>query len=64
MTELFDERNNPLFEQLGQHFENRESWSLAVAEHRAVMQALLARNTALTRERMQQHFQNGLEAAT
>lgn len=36
----------------------------SLAEHRAVMQALLARNTALTRERMQQHFQNGLEAAT
>jgi DNA-binding GntR family transcriptional regulator len=35
----------------------------SLAEHRAVMQALLARNATLTRERMQQHFQNGLEAA-
>jgi DNA-binding GntR family transcriptional regulator len=36
----------------------------SLAEHRAVMDALLARDVALTRERMHQHFQNGLEAAT
>jgi DNA-binding GntR family transcriptional regulator len=36
----------------------------SLAEHRAVMEALLARDGALTRERMHQHFQNGLEAAT
>jgi DNA-binding GntR family transcriptional regulator len=38
--------------------------SESLAEHRAVMEALLSRNAALTRERMHQHFQNGLEAAT
>ncbi len=37
--------------------------SESLAEHRAVMEALLARDAALTRERMHQHFQNGLEAA-
>jgi DNA-binding GntR family transcriptional regulator len=36
----------------------------SLAEHRAVMEALLARDGTLTRERMHQHFQNGLEAAT
>ena len=36
----------------------------SLAEHRAVMAALLARDAALTRQRMQEHFQNGLEAAT
>ena len=36
----------------------------SLAEHRAVMDALLARNSALARERMQRHFLNGLEAAT
>lgn len=36
----------------------------SLAEHRAVMQALLARDAELARQRMQAHFQNGLEAAT
>jgi DNA-binding GntR family transcriptional regulator len=36
----------------------------SLAEHRAVMAALLARDAGLTRQRMQEHFHNGLEAAT
>lgn len=36
----------------------------SLAEHRAVMAALLARNPEQTRQRMQEHFRNGLEAAT
>jgi DNA-binding GntR family transcriptional regulator len=36
----------------------------SLAEHRAVMAALLARDANLTRQRMQEHFRNGLEAAT
>jgi DNA-binding GntR family transcriptional regulator len=36
----------------------------SLAEHRAVMAALLARDASLTRQRMQEHFRNGLEAAT
>lgn len=36
----------------------------SLAEHRAVMAALLASDTDLTRQRMQEHFSNGLEAAT
>jgi DNA-binding GntR family transcriptional regulator len=35
----------------------------SLAEHRAVMDALLARDAAAARERMQEHFRNGLEAA-
>ena len=35
----------------------------SLAEHRAIMEALLAQDASLTRERMQQHFTNGLEAA-
>jgi DNA-binding FadR family transcriptional regulator len=58
VTELFDERNNPLFEQLGQHFENRESWSLAVAEHRAVIDAIAARDPEAARSAMQAHLRN------
>ena len=36
----------------------------SLAEHRAVMAALLAGDAGLTRQRMQEHFRNGLEAAT
>jgi DNA-binding GntR family transcriptional regulator len=35
----------------------------SLAEHRAVMSALLARDAALTQQRMHEHFRNGLEAA-
>jgi DNA-binding GntR family transcriptional regulator len=33
-------------------------------EHRALMAALLARDTALAMQRMQEHFKSGLEAAS
>ncbi|WP_439115187.1 GntR family transcriptional regulator [Hydrogenophaga sp.] len=36
----------------------------SLAEHRALMAALLARNAPLTQQRMHAHFRNGLEAAT
>jgi DNA-binding GntR family transcriptional regulator len=36
----------------------------SLAEHRAIMAALLARNAPLTQQRMQEHFQNGREAAS
>ncbi len=58
VTELFDERNNPLFEQLGRHFENAKSWRAAVAEHRAVVRAVAAGEAAAARKAMQQHLQN------
>lgn len=35
----------------------------SLAEHRAFMAALLARDCALCQQRMQEHFKNGLEAA-
>jgi DNA-binding GntR family transcriptional regulator len=35
----------------------------SLAEHAAVMQALVRRDAAAAREQMQQHFRNGLEAA-
>jgi DNA-binding FadR family transcriptional regulator len=58
VTELFDERNSPLFEQLGQHFENRESWARAVAEHRAVIAAIAAQDPVAARAAMQTHLKN------
>jgi len=35
----------------------------SLAEHRAIMAALMARDAAATAQRMREHFQNGLEAA-
>ncbi len=35
----------------------------SLAEHQAIMDALLARDAGRTQERMQEHFANGLEAA-
>ena len=35
----------------------------SLAEHRAIVAALVQRNPALTVQRMREHFQNGLEAA-
>jgi GntR family transcriptional repressor for pyruvate dehydrogenase complex len=58
VSELFDERNNPLFEQLGRHFENARSWRCAVAEHRAVVRAVAAGEAAAARKAMQAHLQN------
>jgi len=58
VTELFDERNNPLFEQLGRHFENARSWRQAVAEHRAVMRAVAAGDVGAARAAMRAHLGN------
>ena len=58
VAELFDERNNPLFEQLGRHFENARSWRQAVAEHRAVLRAVAAGDVAAARAAMRTHLGN------
>jgi DNA-binding FadR family transcriptional regulator len=57
VTELFDERNNPLFEQLGAHFENEPSWRTAVAEHLAVVDAIAAHAPQRARAAMREHLQ-------
>lgn len=56
--ELYDERHNPLFEQLGNHFETLRSWSAAIAEHRAVVEAIAARSPQDAREAMSHHLGN------
>ena len=54
--ELFDERHNPLFEQLGSHFENPRSWAAAIAEHRAVLDAIVHQSPQAAREAMALHL--------
>ena len=57
VAELYDMRNSPLFEQFGQHFENADSWRTAVAEHRAIVQALAAHDPDAARVAMHRHLQ-------
>jgi GntR family transcriptional regulator, transcriptional repressor for pyruvate dehydrogenase complex len=56
VTELYDERHNPLFAQLGSHFENSASWRLAIAEHQAVVEAISAQDPAAARQAMSRHL--------
>ncbi len=58
VSELFDERHNPLFEQLGSHFENARSWAIAIEEHKAVVDAIARQDAAAAREAMVRHLAN------
>ena len=58
VSELFDERHNPLFEQLGSHFENARSWAVAIEEHRAVVDAIAHQSPQGAREAMARHLAN------
>jgi len=71
--ELFDQRLNPYFAKLAHYFENPESWRAAHAEHRAIRDAIAARDPdaagaamrshlARSQERFAQNF--GTEAAS
>ncbi len=64
VTQLFDERNNPLFERLGRHFENADNWRAAVAEHRRVVQAVAAGDAAGARAAMREHLQRSHDRFT
>lgn len=57
LTELYDERNNPLFETFGHHFENAKTWRMALVEHQAVVDAIAARDADAARRAMQRHLQ-------
>ncbi len=57
VADLYDMRNSPLFQQFGQHFESAATWRVAVAEHRAIVQALAARDPEAARAAMHRHLQ-------
>ena len=59
--ELYDERNNPLFEQMGHHFENEKSWRKAIVEHRAVVTSIAAHKPEAARAAMHQHLERSQE---
>ncbi|MCF6111038.1 FadR/GntR family transcriptional regulator [Mesorhizobium muleiense] len=54
--ELFDQRMNPYFERLSSYFENTESWRAAAEEHRAVRDAIAARDPEGAKAAMQEHL--------
>ena len=58
---LFDERHNPLFEQLGSHFETARSWAAAIEEHRAVVEAIAQQSPQAARDAMARHLANSHE---
>ena len=62
--QLFDERRNPLFEQLGSHFETATSWAAAIAEHRGVIDAIAARSASAARDAMSLHLSNSHDRFT
>ena len=54
--ELWDERRNPLFAQLGSHFETADSWAIAISEHRAVVDAIVSGAPEAARAAMSLHL--------
>lgn len=56
VSSLFDERHNPLFEQLGNHFETVQSWTMALAEHQAVLDAIADGSASRARSAMRRHL--------
>ena len=62
--ELFDERMNPLFAQLGSHFETARSWAAAIAEHQAVIAAIAQRSPDAARAAMAAHMANSHDRFT
>jgi DNA-binding FadR family transcriptional regulator len=54
--ELFDQRLNPYFAKLAHYFENPESWRAALSEHRAIRDAIAARDAEAARVSMREHL--------
>ncbi len=54
--ELYDERHNPLHARLGSHFETPDSWAAAIAEHRAIVEAIARRAPQSARAAMARHL--------
>jgi DNA-binding FadR family transcriptional regulator len=54
--ELFDQRLNPYFAKLAHYFENPQSWNAALAEHRAIRDAIVAHDPDAARVTMREHL--------
>ncbi|WP_133651109.1 FadR/GntR family transcriptional regulator [Paraburkholderia flava] len=54
--DLFDERHRPLSSKLRVHFEGEDTWATALDEHRAILEALEARDAVQAHAAMQRHL--------
>lgn len=54
--DIHDMRMTPYFEKLASYFENRETWRAAMEEHRAIRDAIAARDPAAARAAMRAHL--------
>jgi DNA-binding FadR family transcriptional regulator len=57
-------RYSPLFERLGDHFENPPSWKAAMAEHAGVLDAIRSRDATAARQAMQHHLKKARDRYT
>lgn len=55
---FWDARRSPLFERLGSHFETVDSWRAAIAEHKAIFEAIRSHDPAAARLAMHAHLDN------
>ncbi|UEM24804.1 FadR family transcriptional regulator (plasmid) [Skermanella mucosa] len=55
--DLFDQRINPYFQRLSRYFETPDTWRAAIDEHRAIRDAIVARDPHQAREAMRHHLQ-------
>ncbi len=53
---LWDERTGPLYSQLEHHYDSPALWDAAMAEHRAVLKAITAKDAPGARAAMQRHL--------
>jgi DNA-binding FadR family transcriptional regulator len=53
---FWDARRGPLFERLGDYFENVPSWRTAIVEHEAILEAIRAHDAQGAREAMHAHM--------
>ena len=53
---LWDERTGPLYKQLEHHYDSPALWEAAMAEHRAVLKAIVAKDAPAARAAMQRHL--------
>ncbi|MBZ6074853.1 FadR/GntR family transcriptional regulator [Microvirga puerhi] len=57
VRDLFDERHSPLSTQLSVRFDNRNTWSIALAEHEVIYAALEASDPLLAQSAVHTHLQ-------
>jgi DNA-binding FadR family transcriptional regulator len=53
---LWQDRTGPLYKQLEHHYDSPALWQSAMAEHRAVLNAIAAKDAAGARSAMQRHL--------